>query len=63
MHLLIVILLLLNGLVLVLGLVSVIRDMRLTAQAVARVNEIADRNERMSAKVLTMLAGIEAEDQ
>lgn len=55
--------LLINSVVIVAALVIVIREMRLIAQAVNRVAEIADRNERISAKMLTMLAGIENEDQ
>lgn len=40
-------------------LIFVAREARLIAREVRAVAEIADRNERFSAKVLTMLAGIE----
>ncbi len=57
------VLLWINGVVILTVLIVVLREVRLIAQAVAHVAETSSRSERISAKVLTMLAGIESEDQ
>ena len=51
-------------LIIILAVVIIVaREMRLIAQAVAHVAETSSRSKRISAKVLTMLAGIENENQ
>jgi|GEM_PF-4701246 len=52
-----------NGVVILAAVLIVLREVRLIAQAMQSIAETSSRSERIGAKVLTMLAGIEAEDQ
>ena len=56
-------LLLVVGLVIIGVILVVLHEFRLIAQSMEKIAETSSRSERISAKVLTMLAGIEAEDQ
>lgn len=53
----------LNGIIILAVVTIVLREVRLIGQSMERIAETSSRSERISAKVLTMLAGIEAEDQ